>query len=137
MLTPEQLTHIGDGYLPSHLGFVVTEVARGHVRAEITIQPHHMAPNGYLHAASVIALADTAAGYGCRTVLPAGATGFTTIELKANFIGTAREGVIECVAKPVHAGGTTQVWDSIVTHRDTGKTIAVFRCTQMILYPRK
>lgn len=135
MLTAEQLTRIGDGHLPGYLGFVVTSVQAGRLQAEITVQPHHMAPNGFLHAATVIALADTAAGYGCRTVLPEGATGFTTIELKSNFLGTAREGTIECTASALHLGRTTQVWDSVVTHRASGKTIALFRCTQMILYP--
>ena len=136
-LSIEELNRFGDGHLPGYLGFVVTEVAEGRIRAEIAITPQHMAPNGYLHAATVIALADTAAGYGCRTVLPPDASGFTTIELKANYIGTAREGLIECVATVVHRGNTTQVWDSIVTHKDTGRTIALFRCTQMILYPKK
>ncbi len=82
-------------------------------------------------------LADTTAGYGCLASLPPGATGFTTIELKSNHIGTAREGIVECVATVVHAGSTTQVWDAVVTSRDTGKAIALFRCTQIILYPRK
>lgn len=135
--TLEEINRFGQGFLPGYLDFVVTEIAEGHLRAEIAIQPHHMAPNGYLHAATVITLADTAAGYGCRTLLPAGASGFTTIELKANYLGTARDGIIECVASVVHRGSTTQVWDSVVTHQTTGKTIALFRCTQMILYPRR
>ena len=134
MLTAEKLTRIGEGHLPGHLGLVVTDVQEGRVHAEISVQPHHMAPNGFLHAATVIALADTAAGYGCRTVLPEGAKGFTTIELKSNFLGTAREGTIACTASAVHLGKTTQVWDSVVTHRESGRTIALFRCTQMILY---
>lgn len=131
----EEINRVGDGHLPGLLGFVVTELSEGRLRAEIAIQPHHMAPNGYLHAATVVALADTAAGYGCRTVLPQGASGFTTIELKTNFIGTARGGIIDCLATVVHRGSKTQVWDAVVTHRETGKTIALFRCTQMVLYP--
>jgi uncharacterized protein (TIGR00369 family) len=95
-----------------------------------------MAPNGFLHAGSVVTLADTSAGYGCISNLPAGANGFTTIELKSNHLGTARDGTIECSATAVHLGKTTQVWDAVVTHRETGKTIALFRCTQMVLYPR-
>jgi uncharacterized protein (TIGR00369 family) len=81
----------------------------------------------------VVTLADTAAGYGCFASLPEGATGFTTIELKANFLGTAREGRLLCEATRVHGGRTTQVWDATVTHE--GKTIALFRCTQLLLYP--
>jgi 1,4-dihydroxy-2-naphthoyl-CoA hydrolase len=96
-----------------------------------------MAPNGFLHAASVIALADSACGYGCMTSLPEGAGGFTTIELKSNFLGTVREGGgVACEATLVHGGRNTQVWDALVTAEATGKTIALFRCTQMVLYPK-
>ena len=95
-----------------------------------------MAPNGFLHAASVIALADTSCGYGSQVSLPAGATGFTTIELKSNFMGTATVGdEIACRARMVHGGRTTQVWDAEVAD-GTGRTLALFRCTQMVLYPR-
>jgi 1,4-dihydroxy-2-naphthoyl-CoA hydrolase len=91
-----------------------------------------LAPNGYLHAGTVVALADTACGYGCMASLPDGATGFTTVELKTNFLGTAREGSLVCVATRLHGGRTTQVWDAIV--RDGEKTLALFRCTQLLLY---
>jgi uncharacterized protein (TIGR00369 family) len=94
-----------------------------------------LAPNGYLHAAVVIALADTTCGYGTINDLPDGAQNFTTIELKSNFLGTAREGSIASVATKVHSGRTTQVWDATVTDETSGKTIALFRCTQLILYP--
>jgi 1,4-dihydroxy-2-naphthoyl-CoA hydrolase len=93
-----------------------------------------LALNGYLHAATVVALADTACGYGCVMSLPEGASGFTTAELKANFIGTAREGGVSCDARLVHGGRTTQVWDAEVKSEAAGKAIALFRCTQIILY---
>ncbi|QHE78044.1 PaaI family thioesterase [Hydrogenophaga sp. PBL-H3] len=126
----------GAGALPGHLGLVFTHVSSQEVRAELAVKPTTMAPNGFLHAGSVVTLADTSCGYGCVANLPAEATGFTTIELKSNHLGTAREGTIECVARPAHVGRTTQVWDAVVTHRETGKTIALFRCTQMVLYPK-
>lgn len=136
MLTPDDFNKRGQGYLPGHLGIAVTEVGVGRLRAELEIKPFLIAPNGYLHAGSVVTLADTASGYGCIANLPTGATGFTTIELKCNHIGTARDGVIDCVATAVHLGGTTQVWDAVVTRRESGNVIALFRCTQMILYPK-
>ncbi len=135
MLTPDYFNDRGVGQLPGHLGIVITEVAEGLVRAHFEIQEFHMAPNGYLHAGSVVTLADTAAGYGCVANLPTGATAFTTIELKSNHVGTALEGVVDCTARAAHMGRTTHVWDSTVTARASGKTIAMFRCTQMILYP--
>lgn len=134
MLTPEHFNQFGSPFLPGFLGIVITEVSQGLLKAELPVQPHLLAPNGYLHAGTVVTLADTAAGYGCVAHFPEGATGFTTIELKTNFLGTARQGVIECTAQAVHLGKTTQVWDATVTGRENGKTMALFRCTQLIIY---
>jgi uncharacterized protein (TIGR00369 family) len=130
------LTRFGAQSLPGHLGILVRHVSDGEARLELAVERHHMAPNGYLHAGSIVALADTACGYGCVSYLPPGATSFTTIELKSNFLGTARDGTLDCTAKAVHRGRNTQVWDAVVTHRESGKTLALFRCTQMILYPK-
>jgi len=136
MLNTDHFNQFGSQSLPGHLGIVITHVGPSEVRSELAVKPTLMAPNGFLHAGSVVTLADTSAGYGCISNLPAGANGFTTIELKSNHLGTARDGTIECSATAVHLGKTTQVWDAVVTHRETGKTIALFRCTQMVLYPR-
>lgn len=124
------------GTLPGHLNIEWTHAEHGLVRARIALQPHHMAPNGYLHAGTVVTLADTACGYGCIIALPEGAANFTTIELKSNHLGTARAGAIAVEARLVHGGRQTQVWDATVSDEASGKTIALFRCTQMILRPK-
>ena len=131
-----QLTERQKGHLPDHMGLEWLEARSGYVRGRFDVKPHHMAPNGFLHAASVIALADSSCGYGCVVSKPEDAIGFTTIELKSNFLGTAREGGVACEAKLVHGGRVTQVWDALVTNENTGKAMALFRCTQMILYPK-
>jgi 1,4-dihydroxy-2-naphthoyl-CoA hydrolase len=136
MQTPEYFTKLGANTLPGHLGIVITHVDEAEARAEVQISPLLMAPNGFLHAGTAITLADTAAGIGCVANLPDGAVGFTTLEIKSNHLSTAREGVIECAAKLIHRGKTTQVWDAAISHKQSGKTIALFRCTQMILYPK-
>jgi 1,4-dihydroxy-2-naphthoyl-CoA hydrolase len=136
-VTFDILSHRGDGRLPGYMGFRVVALEEGLLRAEIDIRPELLAPNGYLHAATVIALADTACGYGCLAHLPPGAVNFTTVELKSNFFATAKDGTIAASARPVHLGGTTQVWDAEVTRKSDGKQMALFRCTQMILWPKK
>ena len=136
MPTADQFNQRGQTNLPGLLGIVILDAAPAAIRAELAVRPELMAPNGFLHAGSLVTLADTCAGYGCIANLPEGATGFTTIELKSNHLGTAREGVVDCLATPVHLGRNTQVWDAVVKHRDTGKTLALFRCTQMVLYPK-
>ncbi len=136
MITAEQFNARSVGKLPGHLGMVVQQVERGRVSAELAVAAQLLAPNGFLHAGSVVTLADTAAGCGCMASLPEGASGFTTVELKTNHLGTTVDGTLDCVATAAHLGRTTQVWDAVVTHRESGRTIALFRCTQMVLYPR-
>jgi 1,4-dihydroxy-2-naphthoyl-CoA hydrolase len=132
----EILRQAGEVTLPGHMGLELVEITEGSAVMRCAVQPHHLAPNGFLHAGAVITLADTAAGYGCVGNFPENATGFTTIELKANFTGTLLEGVMVAEATLVHSGRTTQVWDVEVCAEETGKTLALFRATQMILYPR-
>ena len=136
MTTIDQLNARSVGYLPGLLGIEFVTIEPGRLTSRLPLRSELLAPNGYLHAAAVIALADTACGYGTITDLPQGAHNFTTIELKSNFLNTAREGAIACVATRIHSGRTTQVWDAEVKDEVAGKIIALFRCTQLILYPR-
>lgn len=131
----DDFNKLQEGTLPGIMGVEILRVDAAGVQARMAVTPRHLAPNGFLHAASVITLADTSCGYGCIFNLPDGAKSFTTVELKSNHIGTARDGIIECRATPVHLGRTTQVWDATVTDAG-GKTIALFRCTQMVLWPK-
>ena len=135
-LTREQFNRFGAGYLPGLLGVEIITIGEPGVESRMPVRKELLAPNGFLHAASVIALADTSCGYGCVALLPKGAKGFTTVELKSNFLGTALEGAIHCHATPVHLGRTTQVWDAVVTNEANGARIALFRCTQMVLWPK-
>ncbi len=135
-MTLEHLQHRGDGRFPEFVGFRVVDVREGLLHAEIDLQAHHLAPNGFLHAAVVIALADTACGFGCLAHLPDGAINFTTVELKSNFFTSARDGTIVAMARPVHLGRSTQVWDAEVSRKADGKQMALFRCTQLVLWPK-
>lgn len=132
-VTVDVMRQRGTGRLPGLVGFRVVAIEDGKVAAELDIRPEVLAPNGYLHAATVIGLVDTACGYGVRTALPDGAKGFTTIELKSNFLGTLTEGVLMCDAQLVHGGRTTQVWDARAFREADDATVALFRCTQLML----
>lgn len=126
----------GRGRFPGFLGIGLVRLDEGSIVMRLDVRPEYLAPHGYLHGAVVVALADTACGYGTMAHLPQGASGFTTVELKTNYLGTAREGAIVCEAKPVHMGRSTQVWDAQVRNEASGQCIALFRCTQLILWPR-
>ena len=132
--THEDFKRFGDGHLPGHLGVEILAVNPEGVESRMAVRKEVMAPNGYLHAASVVALADTSCGYGCVASLPEGARGFTTIELKSNFLRSAGpDDALVCVAQLVHGGRTTQVWDATVRRESDMKVLALFRCTQYLL----
>jgi uncharacterized protein (TIGR00369 family) len=130
--TLAQLQEMGSTGFPGLLGIEFLEAGEGFTRARLELQEKHQAPNGYLHAGTVVGFADSACGYGCILNLPEGAVGFTTIELKTNFLRSAQTGTIECEARLAHGGRTTQVWDATVTDPD-GRKMALFRCTQLLL----
>jgi 1,4-dihydroxy-2-naphthoyl-CoA hydrolase len=132
----ESLVTRGMDKLPGVLDLEVVEIGDGSAIMRCLISEKHLALNGYLHAAAVVALADTTAGYGCIGNLPDGGIGFTTMELKSNHIGTVLEGTMIANGTMAHGGRTTQVWDVTVSDEATGKPLALFRCTQMILYSR-
>jgi uncharacterized protein (TIGR00369 family) len=132
---PDFFNRLGRGHLPEYLGVIVTDIEPGVLRAELPLRKELFAPNGFLHAGSVVTLADTAAGYACVAHLPDAAQTFTTLELKANFLRAVSEGVLRCEARAAHLGRTTHVWDVTVYSGDDDRAIALFRCTQLVLYP--
>ncbi len=123
------------GKFPGLIGIEFSSVSHGHASCQIEIREELLAPNGYLHAGVVVTLADTACGYGCISSLPSKAKLFTTVELKSNFMGTAKpSAVLKCEARLVHGGKTTQIWHAEVKDSEKNKLIAVFTCTQLIIY---
>lgn len=133
-LTPSHFNKKSIGTFPGLLGITITHIEEGKMLGEMPVKKELLAPNGFLHAGSVVTFADTIAGYSTVSHLPEKAKSFTTIELKSNFMGTAREGVLECESFVEHLGRTTQVWRVEVRRKESQKKIAVFSCTQMILY---
>jgi uncharacterized protein (TIGR00369 family) len=134
-ITPAALNERGSDYLPGYLGIEVVDIGEHRLSSRMRVEKRHVAPNDFLHAASIVALADTSCGYATIAHLPAGAQSFTTIELKSNHLGTVTDGIVHCVASAQHLGRTTQVWDAVVSDAG-GRKLALFRCTQMILWPK-
>ena len=133
--TLKDFNRYGEGFLFEHLGMVFTRVEATEVIAHIELQQHHSGWHDYLHAGTLFALADSCAGYGCVKSLPKSASGFTTVEAKTNFLATVREGLIECTARPLHTGRSTQAWDAEIVAKPSGKVLCLYRCTQIILRP--
>jgi len=121
---------------PGQVGVSLTHCEATRVEGRLTVTEAVVAGTGFLWAPVVITLADWLCAAGMSPNLKE-AESFTTVELKTNFLGSAKVGeVVSGVARPAHRGRTTHVWDVEITNENTGKVIALFRCTQMILAPR-
>ncbi len=122
--------------VPGQLGCGFDHSAVDLVIGHIDVTENLIAGTGFLFAPAIVALADTCAAIGCGNNIPTGAS-FTTIELKTNFLSSARVGErVMCRCTPVHLGRQTHVWDAAITNESTGRSMAVFRCTQMVLPAR-
>src|SRR5512143_3632421 len=90
--------------LPQLVGLQVIALRENALLMRLPVRPEVLAPHGYLHAASVVALADTCCGFARAAHLPEAAATVTTIELKSHFLGTATDGTVETEAMAVHLG---------------------------------
>ena len=138
-MSDERVRSLNEFASKKHPGMVGVEVLSCDadlVTGRMDVTEEVVAGTGFLWAPVVITLADWLCAAGIGESLPEGA-GFTTIEIKTNFLGTVRQGgAIVGKAWPVHQGRTTQVWDVEVSDESNDKLIALFRCTQMVLHPR-
>jgi 1,4-dihydroxy-2-naphthoyl-CoA hydrolase len=129
----DALTAFSRGFLPDWLGIEDLAVEPRRVCGRVPVRRELMAPHGYLHGGTLVSVADSLCGYGTIVNLPTDADGFVTIELKSNFLGTIQHGAMVCEATPAHVGRSTQVWDAVVSDEADGRTLAIFRCSQMLL----
>jgi 1,4-dihydroxy-2-naphthoyl-CoA hydrolase len=131
-----RVTEFFSDRVPGLLGCVIDHSAKDLVVGHIEVTESLIAGTGYLFAPAVVALADACAAIGCGNNIPEAAS-FTTIELKTNFMSSARVGErVTCQCTPAHLGRQTHVWDAEVTNDTTGRRMALFRCTQMVLSSR-
>jgi uncharacterized protein (TIGR00369 family) len=137
MMSVERVNEIGHRYLSARLGIVATHVEAvptPTMTVQMKVRRGHLAPHDFVHGGAIALLADTACGYGCLATLSDRVSGFLTIESKTNHLGAVQSGVLECTARARHVGRSTQVWDAEILELVSGKLVAMFRCTQLLLY---
>jgi uncharacterized protein (TIGR00369 family) len=131
-----RMTEFFGPLVPGQLGCVFDHSSTDLVVGHLDVTENLIAGTGFLFAPALVALADTCAAIGCGNNIPEGAS-FTTIELKTNFMSSAQVGErVVCRCTPSHLGRQTHVWDAEITNETSGRRMALFRCTQMVLSAR-
>ena len=132
-MTPEvQMQALHAGTLAEHLGVRFASVTQSQVVCELDMAPHLTTPDGGVHGAILIALADIAGAAGARANLPDGMR-TSTFQSASNMVGSIREGTLVATAVPVHLGSRTMVWATRVTCKESGKLLCNTTQTQMTL----
>jgi len=126
-----ELTTISLDTAVSHLGIEFLEVGDDFIRARVPVDPRTKQPFGLLHGGVSVVLAETLGSCGAVYASPEGhyAVG---LDINANHIKSASSGWVTGVARPVHLGRTTQVWQ-IDMHNDAGELTCVSRITMAVL----
>lgn len=131
----QQINALYADKLAGLLGISFDDVGDDEIKASMEISPLHLTPSGFVQTSVLLALADSACSIGCMANLPAGASGFLTIECKPNLLGTVRGGIINCIASITDREHASQTWEATISCQSSGRTIAQFHCAQHIIYP--
>ena len=124
--------------LPGLLDLEILHIEPGRAEGRLALRDELMLSAGdLLHAGTIVAVADSFAGWGCLASLPDGMVGFATGELKVNLVATTGvPDALTAVASLVHGGRTTQVWDVTIARESDARVLAHYRCTQHLMPAR-
>lgn len=130
----ELLTAVHVDTTVAHLGMEFLEVGDDFIRARVPVDRRTRQPYGLLHGGVSVVLAETLGSCGAAFSSPPGyrAVG---LDINANHIKGTTSGWVTGIARPIHLGRTTQVWQ-IDLHNDAGELTCVSRITMAILAPR-
>jgi uncharacterized protein (TIGR00369 family) len=132
-VTVEELTRNSHNTAVSHLGIEFLEVGDDYLRARVPVDARTRQPYGLLHGGVSVVLAETLGSCGAYCASPEGhhAVG---LDINANHLKSVTTGWLTGVARAVHLGRTTQVWQ-IDMRNDAGQLCCVSRITMAILAP--
>jgi len=119
----EVLNHVSEQTLGSHLGIEFTEYGDDYLKATMPVDVRTRQPHGSLHGGAAVVLAETLAST-AATLCVEGTKMCVGIEINANHIRPVTAGLVTGITRPIHIGGTTQVWESVIED-DTGRIVSI------------
>lgn len=135
-LTLEQLNALSNNTLVGHLGIVITELTDEHIKATMPVDKRTVQPMGLLHGGASVVLAETLGSLGATTRVDITKQYCVGLDINANHIKSARSGLVEGIAKPIHIGRKTQVWEINITN-EAKELVCVSRITMAVIDIKK
>ena len=131
IVSPEVLNQSAATTLMGALGIHFTRVTDEFVEATMPVDHRTHQPFGLLHGGASVALAETLGSVGANLCLESKEFACVGLEINANHLASVRSGTVTGVARPIHIGRSTQVWEIRITS-DVGKLVCISRLTMAI-----
>lgn len=131
-LTIEEIQPLGKNTMGEHLGMLFTEVGEDYLKATMPVDHRTKQPYGLLHGGASVALAETLGSVGAALVVDHTKLICVGQEINANHLRSVRSGYVTGIAKPVHIGASSQVWE-IKIYDEREKLVCISRLTVAVL----
>lgn len=128
----QKLQAMSAGTMGEHIGIVFTEIGDDYLKATMPVDHRTRQPYGLLHGGASVALAETLGSVASSLVLDTSVFICVGLEINANHIRSARQGLVTGIATPIHLGSSTHVWD-IKIYDDRERLLCISRLTVAIL----
>jgi 1,4-dihydroxy-2-naphthoyl-CoA hydrolase len=130
--TPDSLNAISANTMVEHLGIEFTAIDEDSITARMPVDHRTVQPAGLLHGGASVTLAETLGSVAATLCVNPADTTCVGLEINANHIRSVRSGTVTGVARPIHLGNSTQVWD-IRIHDEQERLACVCRLTMAVL----
>ena len=122
--------------MQQHIGILFTEIGDDYIKATMPVDNRTKQPMGLLHGGASVALAESLGSVASVLCVDPEKQTVVGLEINANHIKTAKEGFVTGIAKPIHLGRSTQVWE-IRIYNEAEQLVCISRITNAILEHKK
>lgn len=130
-LKQDQINNVFKNTLMEHLGIQIDQIGDDFITATMPVGPKTHQPLGYLHGGATLALAESLGSMASFLLIDQQNQNIFGLEINANHIRSKRDGIVKAVAKPIHLGSQTHIWDIRIEDEDK-KLISIIRLTNIV-----
>jgi 1,4-dihydroxy-2-naphthoyl-CoA hydrolase len=131
-LSLADIANLGKGNMAEHIGIEWVELGGDFLSARMPVDYRTRQPYGLLHGGASVALAETLGSVAAAMVVDSDKFYCVGLDINANHVRSAREGFVTGIAKPLHIGASTQVWE-IKIYDERERLVCISRLTVAVL----
>ena len=135
-VNPEQLQGMCQNTLIAQLGIEFTEIGEGYIKGKMPVDHRTQQPLGLLHGGASVALAETLGSAAASLTVDPAKQYCVGLEINANHVKSTREGFVYGLAKPLHLGKRTQIWEIRITN-EADELVCISRITLAVMDKKK